>query len=347
MSIFVDICKDFGDFRLDVQFSGGNEIIALLGASGCGKSMTLKSIAGIEKPDGGKIMVDGVDLFDSGARIHLTPQQRRTGLLFQSYALFPNMTVQQNIQAGARREKNSAQRARLTESVIESFGLRRLVNRYPSQLSGGQQQRVALARILVSGPRILLLDEPFSALDSHLRFQLEREVGEVLRGFGKTVILVSHDQEEVYRLADKIAVMNAGRIERFGLKDEVFSDPRTKSAARLTGYKNLSRGERLGETRFYAADWGVELTVRRGSSGGTYAAIRARDLRPAGDGDGIECRVERAVENPFTYTLVLKASETAGTKALLWEVDKTWWEANRSERVRVELPPERVAIVGD
>ena len=139
MSIFADIRKNFGDFRLDVQFSGGNEIIALLGASGCGKSMTLKSIAGIEKPDSGKIMVDGVDLFDSGARIHLTPQQRRTGLLFQSYALFPNMTVQQNIQAGARHEKNSAQRARLTESVIESFGLRRLVNRYPSQLSGGQQ----------------------------------------------------------------------------------------------------------------------------------------------------------------------------------------------------------------
>ena len=103
MSIFVDIRKDFGDFRLDVQFSGGNEIIALLGASGCGKSMTLKSIAGIEKPDGGKITVDGVELFDSRTRIHLTPQQRRTGLLFQSYALFPNMTVQQNIQAGARR----------------------------------------------------------------------------------------------------------------------------------------------------------------------------------------------------------------------------------------------------
>ena len=158
-----------------------------------GKSMTLKSIAGIEKPDGGKITVDGVELFDSRTRIHLTPQQRRTGLLFQSYALFPNMTVYQNIQAGARREKDSARRARLTESVIEGFGLRGLVNRYPSQLSDGQQQRVALARILVSGPRILLLDEPFSALDSHLRFQLEREVGEVLRGFGKTVIFVSHD----------------------------------------------------------------------------------------------------------------------------------------------------------
>ena len=216
MAIDLEIRKRYGDFRLDVKFSGGDEIIALLGASGCGKSLTLRCIAGIEKPDRGKIIINGATLFDSERRINLSPQERRTGLLFQSYALFPNMTVQQNIQAGARREKNSAQRARLTESVIESFGLRRLVNRYPSQLSGGQQQRVALARILVSGPRILLLDEPFSAMDSHLRFQLEREVGEVLRGFGKTVILVSHDQEEVYRLADKIAVMNAGRIERLG-----------------------------------------------------------------------------------------------------------------------------------
>ena len=165
MSISVDIEKNLGAFRLDVHFSAGSEVIALLGASGCGKSMTLKCIAGIEKPDRGRIVVNDVTLFDSEKGVNLTPQQRHTGLLFQNYALFPNMTVLQNIRAGARRERDGGKRASITENVIKSFGLTNLVKCYPHQLSGGQQQRVALARILVSDPGVLLLDEPFSALD--------------------------------------------------------------------------------------------------------------------------------------------------------------------------------------
>ena len=170
MSLYVDIEKDLGSFCLKAKFEAGDESIALLGASGCGKSMTLKCIAGIETPDRGRIVVDDVVLFDSEKKINLTPQQRRTGLLFQNYALFPNMTVYKNICAGARRERDSQKRNRMIQSIMENFGLTELADRYPHQLSGGQQQRVALARILVSSPRILLLDEPFSALDSHLRF---------------------------------------------------------------------------------------------------------------------------------------------------------------------------------
>ena len=210
MSIYVDIEKDFGSFVLKAKFEAGDETLALLGASGCGKSMTLRCIAGIVTPDRGKIVVDGVTLFDSEKRINLTPQQRHTGFLFQNYALFPNMTVAQNIRSGAKREKNPAIRLEMIRTVMGRFDLEPLSDRYPHQLSGGQQQRVALARILVSSPRVLLLDEPFSALDSHLRFKLEQEVRHVIRQFGKTVLLVSHDRDEVYRMSDSIAIMDSG-----------------------------------------------------------------------------------------------------------------------------------------
>lgn len=158
MSIYVDIEKKLGDFHLKVAFEAENETLALLGASGCGKSMTLKCIAGIEKPDKGKIILDGVTLFDSEKNINLPPQDRHVGLMFQNYALFPNMTVLQNICAGAKREKNRAKREAAILHILSSFELTELSSRYPHQLSGGQQQRVALARILVSDPKILLLD---------------------------------------------------------------------------------------------------------------------------------------------------------------------------------------------
>ena len=265
MSISVDIEKSFGDFTLKLAFEAGDETLALLGESGCGKSMTLKCIAGIVRPDRGRIVVDGVTLFDSEQRVSLTPQKRRMGLLFQNYALFPNMTVLENIRAGARRETDRAKRERSVRDVVDSFGIGELAGRYPRQLSGGQQQRVALARILVSDPLALLLDEPFSALDSHLRFRLERDVREVIRRFGKTVLLVSHDRDEVFRMADSIAVMRAGGIEVCGARSEVFADPQTRTGAVLTGCKNVSRLNRCGENRAFAEDWGMELVLPDGA----------------------------------------------------------------------------------
>ena len=225
MSVFVDIEKNLGSFHLNVKFEAGDETLALLGASGCGKSMTLRCIAGIETPDRGKIIVDGVTLFDSERKINLTPQQRRTGLLFQNYALFPNMTVFQNVSVGAKRERDSQKRKDMIQSVMDGFDLSELADRYPHQLSGGQQQRVALARILVSSPRILLLDEPFSALDSHLRFKLEREVRDVIRRFGKTAVLVSHDRDEVYRMSDRIAIMEQGILVQNDSPMNIYRNP--------------------------------------------------------------------------------------------------------------------------
>ena len=342
MSIFVDIEKKLGNFRLNVKFSAENEVLSLLGASGCGKSMTLKCIAGIEKPDRGKIILDGVTLFDSEKRINLSPQERRTGILFQNYALFPNMTVIENIRAGARREKDTALREKLTNEIMESFGLRELANRYPNELSGGQQQRTALARILVSGPNILLLDEPFSALDSHLRFRLEQEVAEILRSFGKTVIFVSHDRNEVYRLSQKIAVMKDGSIGVIGEKKDVFSKPQTVNAAMLTGCRNISKIRRTDENHVFAEEWGIALRVPAGE--GEYLGIRDDAISVGVGGENCFCcRVISAAENPSTVTLLLKPAENA--EPISWESDKKQWQSIAAEEITICMDPQKIILL--
>ena len=192
MSLEVNIEKKLDGFTLRAAFTAGNTSTALLGASGCGKSMTLRCIAGILKPDRGRIVLDGRVLFDSAQHIDLPPQQRGVGLLFQNYALFPNMTVEQNIRCGLKAEKDPAARRAACAEMLRAMRLETLAKRYPAQLSGGQQQRAALARILVGKPRILMLDEPFSALDSYLREAVESEVDSRtvrLDGWGTTLRL--------------------------------------------------------------------------------------------------------------------------------------------------------------
>ena len=286
MALFVDIEKTLGAFHLRVSFTAENGLLSLLGASGCGKSMTLKCIAGIERPDRGKIVLNDVTLFDSARHIDLPPQQRRVGYLFQQYALFPNMTVRQNIRCGVR-EKQGAD-AKI-DAVIRAMHLDGLDALKPRQLSGGQQQRTALARILVNKPEVLLLDEPFSALDAHLRFQLEREMLETVRAFGKPVLMVTHDRDEAFRISDAIAVLRAGTIEVIGPRHEVFSDPETRAGAILTGCKNISPLQKLSERRVLATDWGMELTLDRDVGDAKFIGIRMHDvkhgLRERGLGD--------------------------------------------------------------
>ena len=347
MSIFVDIEKTLGSFHLNVKFEAGDETLALLGASGCGKSMTLKCIAGIEKPDRGRIVVDDVVLFDSEKKIDLTPQQRRTGLMFQNYALFPNMTVLQNIRAGTHREKDRQKQTESVEAVMESFGLTALASHYPHQLSGGQQQRVALARILVSNPRILLLDEPFSALDSHLRFRLEQEVREVLRKFGKTVLLVSHDRDEVYRMSDSIAVMANGCVETIGTKKDVFSDPRTRAGATLTGCKNISAIRRIDEETVYATDWGIRLKVPNLTPDITSIGIRMRRIRKGTGENSFHCRVVSEIEDPFYYTMMLRPVDADPGIPIGWLLEKDVWLGMRSEEVDICLGAESILLLRD
>ena len=195
MSLDVRIKKSFGDYTLDVAFAGGDETLGFLGASGCGKSLTLRCIAGIETPDEGRIVVNGKVFFDSEQKINLTPQQRKTALLFQNYMLFPNLTVADNIGAGIGREVPRAERERIVSEELERFGLRGFGQRYPAQLSGGQKQRVAIARAMANDPAIILADEPTGALDSVTGRKVMDLFHKLHDEEGKTIVLITHSPE--------------------------------------------------------------------------------------------------------------------------------------------------------
>lgn len=310
-TLHVDITKRLGDFTLHALFSAENETLALLGASGCGKSMTLKCIAGIEKPDSGVIVLNGKTLFDSKKRINLPPQQRNVGFLFQNYALFPNMTVEKNILCALYRCSDRSMQRQTLGKIAETFQLKPLLRHYPHQLSGGQQQRVALARILASNPDILLLDEPFSALDSYLKSELELELSDMLKAFSGPTIYVSHDRDEVYRLTDRVCVMNHGKTEDTIPVEQLFSDPKTLAAATLSGCKNFSRATRLDDTHVVATDWGCTLTVNTPiPQNFSCVGVRAHYIRLTGtQGASKNCipvRVERVIDNVFSTVFLVR-----------------------------------------
>lgn len=345
MSVFLDIEKKLGAFQLNVRLEAENEVFAILGASGCGKTMTLKCIAGIERPDRGKIIADGVTLFDAERHINLSPQKRRAGLLFQNYALFPNMTVEQNIYAGTNREKEKARRKKKTQEIMERFRLSEQAGQLPSQLSGGQQQRTALARILVSEPDILMLDEPFSALDSHLRFRMEQEIREIIREYGKTVILVSHDRDEVFRLSDRIAVMHQGKVETAGTRDEVFANPGTKNACMLTGCKNISPIRKIDDFHVLAEDWDLELQTDRVVGDASYIGIRHHDVYKAAGSNTFLCDVTGVVENPFSYTVLLRLAGHPLAQPFGWELEKEEWRQLQAKQIEIHIPPQSIMLL--
>ncbi len=228
------------------KFEASSGTMALLGASGCGKSVTLRCIAGIMTPDSGRIVLDGETLFDSEKHIDLTPQQRRVGYLFQQYALFPNMTVAQNIQCGIR-TGSRAEKQTQAAAQIRRFRPEGLEKKYPVQLSGGQQQRVALARILASEPRVILLDEPFSALDTFLKWNLELELADLLADFPGPILWVSHDLGECYRNCKTVCVMENGRSGAVTDMQALVLHPATQDAARRALQRRcLPRNPRFG-----------------------------------------------------------------------------------------------------
>mgnify|MGYP002544908582 FL=1 len=324
MSLEVNIEKKLDGFTLRAAFTAGNTSTALLGASGCGKSMTLRCIAGIVKPDRGRIVLDGRVLLDSAQHIDLPPQQRGVGLLFQNYALFPNMTVEQNILCGLKAEKDPAARRAACAEMLRAMRLETLAKRYPAQLSGGQQQRAALARILVGKPRILMLDEPFSALDSYLREEVEGEVGSLLANFAGTALLVTHNRDEAYRLCRDMIVMDGGQVLRTGTTKEVFADPRSIAAARLTGCKNILPCTRVDSHSVRLA--GCESLLHLAAEvpeGCTAVGIRAHDFAPCAPGaeNALPVELLSASENPFDWNLIFQLPD--GTTRLWWKVSKT------------------------
>lgn len=308
MSLSVQIVKRLPGFTLNVSFFAEAGVTALLGASGSGKSMTLRCIAGVERPDEGKIELDGRVLFDSAAKIDLPPQERRVGYLFQRYALFPNMTVQQNIEAGLYREKNARVKKEKRESLITRFHLGGLELRYPRQLSGGQMQRVALCRMLAAEPEAILLDEPFAALDSHLRWQMEAEVRETLSTFSGVALLVSHDRGEVFRMSSRACVLNEGASEPLMETNALFEKPHTLQAALITGCKNCVPARLTAEGTIHVPDWNAQLKCSQtGENGITYAGIRAHYVQTCSreSENALFCRVVASQNDVFSRVLTL------------------------------------------
>ncbi len=229
------------DFLLAPALTTGRDVTALYGPSGAGKSLTLLCLVGLRRPTRGYIRLNGRTLFDSTAGIHLPPHLRRMGLVFQEYALFPHLTVAGNLSYGLQGVPRAEIRDRV-EAMLRLLRLDGFGSRYPGELSGGQRQRVALGRGLIIQPELLLLDEPFSALDQMERERLRDEVLELLQGFGGTTILVTHNLQEAYLMARQIAVIDGGRILQAGTRDEVLQHPRTRRVAEHVGVTNIFRG---------------------------------------------------------------------------------------------------------
>lgn len=329
------IYKKLKGFQLDVRFQAGTGCLGILGPSGCGKSMTLKSIAGIVRPDKGSIRILGPDgsriFYDSRTKTDQKPQKRKVGYLFQDYALFPNMTVEENIAIGLQNRKKTSRPApqeikKKAAEMAERFQLKGLEKRYPRQLSGGQQQRTALARIMAYEPDILLLDEPFSAMDSYLREGLRLELSRMLKDYGGISILVTHDRDEAYQLCSRLLLMDRGKIVAEGDTKTIFADPVTVQAARLTGCKNISRIKRLGEYEVEALDWkGLKIRTSRPVGQDIQAVgIRAHDLEPiyeVRDGETFQKENWIPVKDPIVWEMPFEWYITLGN-GLWWKREK-------------------------
>ncbi len=326
MSLIVRIKKDFGSFKLDVNFSTLGGTTAILGASGSGKTMTLKCIAGLVKPDEGYIELNGKVLFDSEHKINLPPQKRKVGYMFQNYALFPNMSVKQNIYVAMKNipSKFDFIKDEKFKDVIKMVELEGLENRKPSQLSGGQQQRVALARILVNEPEIILLDEPFSALDNFLRVKLEMDMKNILSSFNKEAILVTHDRDEAYILSKDMILMDKGVNIVHKSSSELFSNPQHLQASILTGCKNNAPCQIIDNYTIFVPSWNITLKSDKVVPSDTkYVGIRAHSFSPNETENNYPIEVLEVISEPFEYLICFRyLSMDSTNEHILYRVSK-------------------------
>lgn len=356
MELLVDIENKLSGFYLRSAFKTGKDTLGLLGASGSGKSMILRCIAGIQTPTKGRIVLNGRELFNSDRKINLPSRKRKVGILFQNYALFPHMNVYENIAFGLSSMDEKKKKQKISEK-IDMMQLNGLEGRYPGELSGGQQQRVALARALAIEPEALLLDEPFSALDNHLKSQVEKQLIESLSDYNGVSIFVTHNMEEAYRVCKNIQIVSEGKTIAYGEKEEIFHNPPNITAARLTGCKNFSRIEVISPYQVKAIDWGCNIYLNKPIKGfPKYIGLRANHIivsdlcenlkmynndaaYAAIDSEGktvrqnqttniYDCWVVNTSETPFRMTVYLSLKKNhGGTRKyqLQWEVSKEKW----------------------
>ncbi len=334
----VTIKKKLDNFTLETAFQLKTGCLGVLGASGCGKSVTLQCIAGILTPDEGIIRLDGRTLFDSKKKINVRPQERRIGYLFQNYALFPNMTVAQNVAAGFR-DRGGAEKV---AEILKRFSLTELADRHPKHLSGGEQQRTALARLLIGEPKVLLLDEPFSALDAYLKEGLELELLEIIRRLLVPTVLVTHSRDEVYRLSSSLMIMDRGRAEEPADTRELFLRPASRVAAKLTGCKNIAATIQA-KTGCFVPEWDLCFPLSPDREKSDYIGIRAHDFvhtREAGREEEyipMEIIMRGISEDPFEWNVMFqKKSGRERTGRLWWKVSKELLKT-REELEQVKL----------
>ncbi|MGC1659422.1 MAG: ATP-binding cassette domain-containing protein [Candidatus Acidiferrales bacterium] len=359
MALEVEIQKHLAEFTLDIAFTTGASPLGVLGPSGAGKTMLLRCIAGLERPERGRIALDGRVLLDTTRNIDVPARQRHVGLLFQHYALFPHRTAAENITFGLR-DLGGPERAERLAALSARTHITGLQDRFPRELSGGEQQRVALARALAAEPRALLLDEPFSALDTYLRGQLEAELQETLGAYQRPTLLVTHNMEEAYRLGARLLVLVRGSMVAFGGKEEIFRQPPSVAVARVTGCKNISGARGAPGNQVEAVDWDCHLRVSQEIVGTPkHIGIRAHHIEflESAGGLGVNdnvfpCWPVRASESPFRVTLFLRlhAPPAPGAEPHLQaEVFKEKWERFRARPLpwHVRLSPDALFLLQD
>ena len=354
IGLFVDIEKYLPSFNLSVTFNCQNQPLGLLGASGSGKSLILRSLAGVETPSRGRIVLNGRILFDSEKGINLPSRQRRIGFVVQNYALFPHLTVAENIAFGLPQKLPTKIIRQQIANQLELVQLPGMENRYPHQLSGGQQQRVAIARALASRPEVLLLDEPFSALDTHLRAQLERQMIKTLSNYDGVTIFVTHNMDEAYRICENLLVMEKGRAIANNSKQKIFERPDSVSLAKITGCKNFSRAIIINNQQLKAIDWDVKLhTVSMIPDYLAYTGIRAHQIifgRDLGDINTFPCWLANAIEGPHRVTLYLKLNQPSNHDRdfhIQAELYKDKWLEIKEQALpwTVTLSPQRLLLL--
>lgn len=362
MALEVQIERKLPEFTLDVSFTAGDEPLSILGPSGAGKTMLLRCIAGLERASRGRVVLGDHVLLDTAKGIQVPARDRRVGMLFQHFALFPHRTVAENIAFGLQKLSGDEQSRRVT-ALLARTHIGGLEDRHPRQLSGGEQQRAALARALAIEPEALLLDEPLSALDTHLRSQMEAQLQETFAAYHRPALVVTHNIEEAYRLGRRMLVLSRGRVAAFGGKDEVFRRPTNVEVARLTGCKNFSRARMVSAGNVEALDWGCQLRVTHAlAAPAQHVGIRAHeiDFAEAGDNASVRqnvfpCWLVRSSETPFRVTLYLSlrqprdgADENAPFD-LQAEVFKEKWQRFREQPMpwHVRLAPESLFLMPD
>jgi len=349
--------KRFGEVAavLDFNLSADRgEFVSFLGPSGCGKTTTLRMIAGFERPTSGSIVIDGKDITDK------SPNQRNIGMVFQSYALFPNLTVAGNIGFGLKvRKRSKADIARRVGELLELIHLEGRGDRFPWQLSGGQQQRVALARALAIEPQVLLLDEPLSALDAKIRIVLRKEIRAIQRQLGITTVYVTHDQEEALSLSDRVVVMSEGRIEQIGTPSEIYNFPSTSFVASFVGTLNLVTAGVIDAASGRVSIEGQEVRTSKavkdaGGDGRVTLALRPEGIS-LGDGDTLSNHLIGTVEDiNFLGSIVrirLRIGDAVAGESPTFVALDTFNEPHLrlpavGETTTISFPPEACFVLG-